>query len=86
MVEPFGFLIRVIEWWKTGEAPGTFRLDIGVQDQGMIVTVIARGGYARFAAHLQVDGHAQQVTAAGFGVFFPSAARRMRARRFTLST
>jgi hypothetical protein len=62
--------------------------------------------------NLQVDGHAQQVTAAGFGVtdeplqlvigffrnapisrftrtprkFFPSAARRMRARRFTLST
>lgn len=35
VVEPFGFLIRVIEWWKTGEAPGTFRLDIGVQDQGI---------------------------------------------------
>lgn len=34
-VQPFGFLIRVIEWWKTGEAPGTFRLDIGVQDQGI---------------------------------------------------
>ncbi|MCH9270159.1 phage tail protein I [Pantoea ananatis] len=35
VVEPFGFLIRVLEWWKTGEAPGTFRLDIGVQDQGI---------------------------------------------------
>lgn len=35
VVEPFGFLIRVIEWWKNGEAPGTFRLDIGVQDQGI---------------------------------------------------
>ncbi|HDY7398715.1 TPA: phage tail protein I [Klebsiella pneumoniae] len=35
VVEPFGFLIRVIEWWKTAEAPGTFRLDIGVQDQGI---------------------------------------------------
>jgi len=34
-VQPFGFLIRVIEWWKTGEAPGTFRLDIGVQEQGI---------------------------------------------------
>lgn len=21
VVEPFGFLIRVIEWWKNGEAP-----------------------------------------------------------------
>src|SRR5476649_503322 len=35
VVEPFGFLIRVIEWWKTNEQPGTFRLDIGVQDQGI---------------------------------------------------
>lgn len=34
-VEPFGFLIRIIEWWQTGEAPGTFRLDIGVQEQGI---------------------------------------------------
>jgi len=35
VVEPFGFLIRVIEWWQSGETPGTFRLDIGVQDQGI---------------------------------------------------
>lgn len=35
VVEPFGFLIRIIEWWQTGEQPGTFRLDIGVQDQGI---------------------------------------------------
>lgn len=35
VVEPFGYLIRVIEWWQTDEEPGTFRLDIGVQDQGI---------------------------------------------------
>lgn len=35
VVEPFGFLIRVLEWWQSGEQPGTFRLDIGVQDQGI---------------------------------------------------
>ena len=35
VVEPFGFLIRIIEWWQTGDAPGTFRLDIGVQDKGI---------------------------------------------------
>ncbi|OSN07207.1 phage tail protein I [Lonsdalea britannica] len=35
VVEPFGFLIRVIEWWQTDEEPGTFRLDIGVQEQGI---------------------------------------------------
>lgn len=35
VVEPFGFLIRIIEWWQAGDAPGTFRLDIGVQDQGI---------------------------------------------------
>jgi len=35
VVEPFGFLIRVIEWWQNGDAPGTFRLDIGVEDKGI---------------------------------------------------
>ncbi|CAX57650.1 Phage tail protein I [Erwinia billingiae Eb661] len=35
VVEPFGFLLRISEWWKNGDAPGTFRLDIGVQDQGI---------------------------------------------------
>lgn len=35
VVEPFGFLIRIVEWWQTGDLPGTFRLDIGVQDQGI---------------------------------------------------
>lgn len=35
VVEPFGFLIRILEWWQTGEAPGTFRLDISVQDKGI---------------------------------------------------
>ncbi|MGL5432883.1 MAG: phage tail protein I, partial [Plesiomonas shigelloides] len=28
VVEPFGYLIRIIEWWQTNEPPGTFRLDI----------------------------------------------------------
>lgn len=35
VMEPFGFLSRIIEWWQTGETTGTFRLDIGVQDQGI---------------------------------------------------
>lgn len=35
VVEPFGYLIRIIEWWQSGEAPGTFRLDIGVQENGI---------------------------------------------------
>ncbi|KLU15527.1 MULTISPECIES: phage tail protein I [Xenorhabdus] len=35
VVEPFGYLIRVIEWWQTNEAPGTFRLDIGVMETGI---------------------------------------------------
>lgn len=35
VVEPFGYLLRVIEWWQTGGVPGTFRLDIGVQDSGI---------------------------------------------------
>ena len=35
VVEPFGFLIRVKEWWQTDDEPGTFRLDIGVEEQGI---------------------------------------------------
>lgn len=35
VVEPFGFLLRVIEWWQSGEQPGTFRLEISILDQGI---------------------------------------------------
>ncbi|WP_440866812.1 phage tail protein I [Symbiopectobacterium purcellii] len=35
VVEPFGYLLRVIEWWQTGGVPGTFHLDIGVQNNGI---------------------------------------------------
>ncbi|EFH4332938.1 phage tail protein I [Escherichia coli] len=35
VVEPFGFFIRVNEWWNIDTAPGTFTLDIGVEDQGI---------------------------------------------------
>lgn len=35
VVEPFGFLLHITEWWMTDEAPGTFRLEIGVQEQGI---------------------------------------------------
>ncbi|EJE0507930.1 phage tail protein I [Escherichia coli] len=35
VVEPFGYVIRVTEWWETNETPGTFRLDIGVLDIGI---------------------------------------------------
>ncbi|HHL2561150.1 TPA: phage tail protein I [Yersinia enterocolitica] len=35
VVEPLGYLIKVIEWWKTNEAPGTFRLDVGVLETGI---------------------------------------------------
>lgn len=34
-VEPLGYLIRVTEWWQDGQAPGTFTLDIGVQNNGI---------------------------------------------------
>ncbi|WP_129990486.1 phage tail protein I [Rahnella sp. CFA14(1/10)] len=35
VVEPLGYLIRVSEWWKTNETPGTFRLDVGVLETGI---------------------------------------------------
>ncbi|WP_432700696.1 phage tail protein I [Kluyvera cryocrescens] len=35
VVEPFGFLIKISEWWETGGEPGTFRLDIGVLESGI---------------------------------------------------
>ncbi|MDX7987658.1 phage tail protein I [Xenorhabdus sp. 12] len=35
VVEPFGYLIRVTEWWQNQDPPGTFRLDIGVMETGI---------------------------------------------------
>lgn len=34
-VEPLGYLIKVVEWWQNNDAPGTFRLQIGVLDTGI---------------------------------------------------
>lgn len=34
-VEPFGFLINVIEWFNDNQTPGTFALEIGVLDKGI---------------------------------------------------
>lgn len=35
VVEPFGFLIKVVEWWQNGGERGTFQLEIGVSDSGI---------------------------------------------------
>lgn len=35
VVEPLGYLINVTEWWETSDPPGTFRLDIGVLENGI---------------------------------------------------
>lgn len=37
VVEPLGYLIRVVEWWQREPegVPGTFSLDIGVLDSGI---------------------------------------------------
>lgn len=35
VVEPLGYLIEVREWWQLDEEPGTFRLVVGVQDNGI---------------------------------------------------
>jgi phage tail protein, P2 protein I family len=34
-VEPFGFLIKIIEWWQNNQTPGSFALEIGVSDTGI---------------------------------------------------
>jgi len=35
VVKPFGYLIKVHEWWNIDTVPGSFTIDIGVQDQGI---------------------------------------------------
>lgn len=37
VVEPFGYLLRVVEWWQLepNGVPGTFALEIGVQNTGI---------------------------------------------------
>lgn len=34
-VEPFGYLIRISEWWQTDKPAGTFSIEIGVLDKGI---------------------------------------------------
>lgn len=34
-VEPFGYLINVIEWWQSNKTPGTFAIEIGISDKGI---------------------------------------------------
>nr|WP_317891487.1 phage tail protein I [Escherichia coli] len=34
-LEPLGYLIEVKEWWQLNEEPGTFRIVVGVLDQGI---------------------------------------------------
>ncbi|VDZ54876.1 Bacteriophage P2-related tail formation protein [Serratia odorifera] len=34
VVEPFGYFIRVNEWWNIDTAPGTFTLDIALKMKG----------------------------------------------------
>ncbi len=34
-VEPFGFLIKISEWWQNNQTPGSFSLEIGVSDTGI---------------------------------------------------
>lgn len=35
VVEPLGYVINLTEWWENNDAPGTFRLDIGVLETGI---------------------------------------------------
>jgi phage tail P2-like protein len=34
-VEPFGYLINIIEWWQNNKTPGTFAIEIGISDKGI---------------------------------------------------
>lgn len=34
-VEPFGYLINIIEWWQSNKTPGTFAIEIGISDKGI---------------------------------------------------
>ena len=34
-VEPFGYLIKIIEWWQNNQTPGSFALEIGILDTGI---------------------------------------------------
>lgn len=35
VVEPLGYTIEIKEWWQLNEEPGTFRIVVGVLDQGI---------------------------------------------------
>ncbi|MFJ5429251.1 phage tail protein I [Pectobacterium actinidiae] len=35
VIEPFGYLVQVVEWFQNGGEPGTFQLAVGVNEQGI---------------------------------------------------
>ena len=41
VVEPLGYLIEVREWWQLNEEPGTFRIVVGVLEQGITEEICA---------------------------------------------
>ena len=61
IVEPLGYLIRIIEWWKTGDAPGTFRLDrpLPLRDQAQRSRLRAAQPHRRADVHRRGAGDAR---------------------------
>ncbi|MFD0709946.1 phage tail protein I [Photorhabdus akhurstii] len=41
VVEPLGYFIQIKEWWQTNDAPGTFRLEIGVRESGITAEIFS---------------------------------------------
>ncbi|MGK3384824.1 phage tail protein I, partial [Escherichia coli] len=58
-VEPLGYLIEVKEWWQLNEEPGTFRIVVGVLDQG--IAVIASRTNENLSVHTQADRQPRQM-------------------------
>ncbi|EGO6390935.1 phage tail protein I [Salmonella enterica] len=39
IIEPFGFTMEITEWWQTDDEPGTFRLSVNLNGQGITDSV-----------------------------------------------
>jgi phage tail P2-like protein len=77
VVEPFGFLLDVIEWWEESPrgAPHTFRLIVGVRDRGITDEMYNQMVDLIYDAKpLRSELLSLDIQAESQGVFFVSAA------------
>lgn len=80
VVEPFGYLIRVVEWWQENGTPGTFRLEIGASEDGIDADTYYE------MERLIADARPVSRHLVGLNIILEAPAKCLRAASLTLAT